>query len=53
MDVHITGVNAKSSKDQATTITMTLSISNTAQMQKILRSLRNVQGVIDVYRSMM
>lgn len=53
MDVHITGVNAKSSKDQATTITMTLSISNTAQMEKIFRSLRNVFGVIDVYRAMM
>ena len=51
MDVHITGVNAKSAKDRSVSITMTLSISNTAQMQKILRNLRSVPGVTDVYRS--
>ena len=51
MDVHITGVNAKSAKDRSVSITMTLSISNTAQMQKILRHLRSVPGVTDVYRS--
>lgn len=51
MDVHITGVNAKSSKEQVVTITMTLSISNTSQMEKILRSLKNVAGVTDVYRA--
>ncbi len=51
MDVHITGVNAKSAKDQIINITMTLSISNTNQMEKVLRSLRNVQGVADVYRA--
>ncbi len=51
MDVHIAGVNAKSSREQAVTITMTLSISNKSQMEKILRSLKNVQGVNDVYRA--
>ncbi|MBN7772437.1 bifunctional (p)ppGpp synthetase/guanosine-3',5'-bis(diphosphate) 3'-pyrophosphohydrolase [Clostridium aminobutyricum] len=51
MDVHITGVNAKSAKDEIVNITMTLSISNTNQMQKVLRSLRNVPGVADVYRA--
>ncbi|QHI73682.1 RelA/SpoT family protein [Aminipila terrae] len=51
MDVHITGVNAKSAKDQIINITMTLSISNTNQMEKVLRSLRNVPGVADVYRA--
>ncbi|MHC1723657.1 MAG: bifunctional (p)ppGpp synthetase/guanosine-3',5'-bis(diphosphate) 3'-pyrophosphohydrolase [Aminipila sp.] len=51
MDVHITGVNAKSAKDQIVNITMTLSISNTNQMEKVLRSLRSVPGVADVYRS--
>ncbi len=51
MDVNITGVNARSDKDRVVTITMTLSISNTAQMEKILRSLRSVQGVTDVYRA--
>lgn len=51
MDVHITGVNAKSSKEQVVAITMTLSISNTSQMEKILRSLKNVYGVTDVFRA--
>ncbi|MPN43619.1 hypothetical protein SDC9_191179 [bioreactor metagenome] len=51
MDVHITGVNAKSAKDQIINITMTLSISNTNQMEKVLRSLRSVPGVADVYRA--
>jgi len=51
MDVHITGVNAKSSKEQVVNITMTLSISNTSQMEKILRSLKNVHGVTDVFRA--
>ncbi len=51
MDVHITGVNAKSAKDGIVNITMTLSISNTSQIEKVLRSLRNVMGVADVYRA--
>ena len=51
MDVHIAGVNAKSAKDGVINITMTLSISNTSQIEKILRTLRGVQGVIDVYRA--
>ena len=51
MDVHIAGVNAKSAKDKIVNITMTLSISNTGQMEKVLRSLKNIQGVADVYRA--
>ena len=53
MDVHIAGVNAKTAKDQLVNITMTLSISNTNQMEKLLRSIKNVPGVADVYRSVM
>ncbi|MGF6375573.1 guanosine-3',5'-bis(diphosphate) 3'-pyrophosphohydrolase [Clostridiales Family XIII bacterium PM5-7] len=51
MDVHISGVNAKSGKDETINITLTLSISSTQQMQKVLRTLRNVQGVSNVYRA--
>ncbi|MBK5246350.1 MAG: bifunctional (p)ppGpp synthetase/guanosine-3',5'-bis(diphosphate) 3'-pyrophosphohydrolase [Peptostreptococcaceae bacterium] len=51
MDVHITGVNAKSSKEQVVTIIMSLSISNKSQMEKIFRSLKNVTGVTDVFRT--
>lgn len=51
MNVHITGVNAKSDKDKLAHITLTLSISNTNQMEKVLSRLRMVGGVQDVYRS--
>ncbi len=50
MDVHITGVNAKSAKDKVVNIIMTLSISNTGQMEKVLRALKSVEGVSEVYR---
>jgi GTP pyrophosphokinase len=51
MDVHIAGVNAKSAKDQFVNITMTLSISNTSQMEKVLKTLKSVQGVVYVHRA--
>lgn len=50
MDAHIAGVNAKSSKDETVQITLTLSIANTAQMEKILRTFRGVSGILEVYR---
>jgi GTP pyrophosphokinase len=50
MDVRITGVNAKSAKDGVVGITMTLSVSNSSQMEKILRALKSVVGVEDVHR---
>lgn len=53
MDVHITGVNAKSNKENIANITMTISLSNTGQLEKVLRQLRTVTGVADVYRSSM
>lgn len=53
MDVHITGVNMKSAKDKIVNITMTLSISNTGQMERVLRQLRIIPGVADVYRAIM
>jgi len=51
MDVHISGVNAKSSKEKTIHIILTLSISNTAQMKKILRTLHGIPGVSEVYRA--
>jgi GTP pyrophosphokinase len=51
MDVHISGVNAKSSREKTIHIILTLSISNTAQMKKILRTLHGVHGVAEVYRA--
>ena len=51
LDIHIAGVNAKSGKDQIINITMSLTISDNKHMEKLLRSLRNIPGVADVYRA--
>ena len=51
MDIHLSGVNAKSGKDGSLAMTLTLSISSTQEMQKVLRNLRNIEGVNNVYRA--
>ena len=51
MDVHLSGVNAKSGKDGLANITLTLSITSTMEMQRVLRNLRNVSNVTNVYRA--
>jgi guanosine-3',5'-bis(diphosphate) 3'-pyrophosphohydrolase len=53
MDVSITGVQAKSAKDKIVTINLTLSISNTGQIEKVLKQLRLIPGIADVYRAIM
>ena len=50
MDIHIAGVNAKPFGDDTLKITLTLSITSTQHMQKIQRVMRNIQGMISVYR---
>ena len=50
MDVHITGVNAKSGVDEVVNITMTVSLSDTGQLENVIRRLRTVPGVTDAYR---
>ncbi len=51
LDVHIAGVNARSDRDNIVHMTMTLALSDTGEIQKVLRTLKNISGVIDVYRS--
>lgn len=51
LDVHIAGVNARSDKDNIVNMTMTLALSDTGEIQKVLRNLKSINGVIDVYRS--
>lgn len=51
MEIHLSGVNAKSGKDGSLNMTITLSISSTQEMQKVLRTLRNIAGVTHVYRA--
>ena len=51
MDINLIGVNAKTNKDGSMMMTITLSISSTQQMQKVLRNMRNIPGVTQVYRA--
>ncbi|MDR1028711.1 MAG: bifunctional (p)ppGpp synthetase/guanosine-3',5'-bis(diphosphate) 3'-pyrophosphohydrolase [Clostridiales Family XIII bacterium] len=51
MDVNISGVNLRTNSDSTVTILMTLSIANTNQMEKVLRMLRQIESVTEVYRA--
>ena len=51
MDIHLTGVNAKTGKEGNMHMTISLAISSTQEMQKVLRNLRNIEGVTQVYRA--
>ncbi len=51
-DVKIEGVNTnKNPRDDLINVTLTLMLTSTQQVQKILRTLRNVSGVESVYRA--
>lgn len=51
MDVHIAGLNAKADKDETIRINLTLAIQDKIQMEKICRSLKNVPGILEAYRT--
>ncbi len=51
MDIHLTGVNAKSTKEGMVNMTISLSISSTSEMQKVQRNIRLIDGVVQVYRA--
>ncbi|MGN0703930.1 MAG: RelA/SpoT family protein [Lentihominibacter sp.] len=51
MDVHIAGLNAKADKDETIRINLTLAIQDKIQMEKICRSLKNVPGIMEAYRT--
>jgi len=51
MDVHIAGLNARAEKDESVKINITLAIQDKTQMEKICRSLKNVPGILEAYRS--
>lgn len=50
LDIEIEGLNGKRNKDGGIRIVLTLSITGTNQMQKAMRSLKNIPGVMTVYR---
>lgn len=51
MDIRIAGVNAKTDNDGSVDMHMTVCIENKSQMEQVLRTLRNVTGVLEVYRA--
>ena len=51
MDIHLSGVNARTSGDGSLNMTIQLSISSTQEMDRILRALRNIEGVEHVFRA--
>jgi guanosine-3',5'-bis(diphosphate) 3'-pyrophosphohydrolase len=51
MDVHIVGVNTQNMRNEAITVILTLSISDTTQVAKLMKSLRRIPGILEVYRA--
>ena len=51
LDVNISGLNAKANRDETVVINLNLSIQNKEQMEKIIRSLKNVPGIMEAYRT--
>lgn len=47
----ITSVNAKADKDGMATVSLTVLISNTGQISKLMLSMKSIEGVYEVYRS--
>ena len=51
MDIHLTGVNARAGQDGTMNMTIQLSISSTQEMDRVLRALKNIEGVSNVFRA--
>lgn len=51
LDIKLSGVNMRPAEDNNVTCTLTVSISDTHQMQRLLIALRNVPGISEVYRT--
>ena len=49
--MNISGLNAKANRDETVVINLNLSIQNKEQMEKIIRSLKNVPGIMEAYRT--
>ena len=51
MDVHIVGIHAEAARDETIRMDLTVGIHDREQVEKMCRSLKNVPGIIDAYRS--
>ena len=51
MDVRIIGLNARANKDDTIRINLTLMIHDRSQIEKICRSFKGIQGILEAYRN--
>ena len=51
LDVNLSGVNAITGKDGSLNMTIQLEISSTQEMDRILRALKSIEGISNVYRA--
>ena len=51
LDVNLSGVNARTGKDGSLNMTIQLEISSTQEMDRILRALKSIEGISNVYRA--
>ena len=50
MDIKIAGINANSTSEGIMQMDLTLNLTHTAQMNKLIGRLKGIENVIDVYR---
>ena len=50
MDITITAVNARTNRNRLASINLGVEIGNTQQLEKVMRQLKKLQDVLDVYR---
>ncbi|MBO5667163.1 MAG: bifunctional (p)ppGpp synthetase/guanosine-3',5'-bis(diphosphate) 3'-pyrophosphohydrolase [Firmicutes bacterium] len=51
MDINITGIHSQGAKEGIVNILLTVSITSTSHMEKMLVSMRSIPGIADVYRA--
>ena len=51
MDIDISGLNAKKDKDGTCTMDLTLSLANTDDIVKVMSRMKQIKGVLDVFRT--
>ncbi|NLK71595.1 MAG: bifunctional (p)ppGpp synthetase/guanosine-3',5'-bis(diphosphate) 3'-pyrophosphohydrolase [Clostridiales bacterium] len=51
LNMTVTGIMAKSGKDSIVTINLTIEITNIDQLEKVFTKIKNLQGVVDVFRA--
>ncbi|QXM05938.1 RelA/SpoT family protein [Crassaminicella indica] len=50
INLTVTAVNARTTKDKVAVVNLTIEITNVQQLDKLIRRIKSMQGVLDVYR---